>query len=130
MVKALYFQSSGRTNDCQIKVLFKWLDQSCTPSVAPLKEHGNLVSELFKFGVKSYFVDISCSIGFIKEVVHLLNKYDLSHNFIDWYHTGFFPTKNGNKLSRSAFKVKKMHTGQILLSCANLYPKVYQHLQK
>ena len=35
MVKALYFQSSGRTNNCQIEVLFKWSDQSCTPSTAP-----------------------------------------------------------------------------------------------
>ena len=34
MVKALYFQSSGRTNNCQIEVLFKWSDQSCTPSAA------------------------------------------------------------------------------------------------
>ena len=33
---------------------------------------------------------IVCSIGFTKEVVYLLNKYDLSHHFIDWYHTGFF----------------------------------------
>ena len=32
-----------------------------------LKEHGNLISEVFKCRVKSYFVDISCSIGFIKE---------------------------------------------------------------
>ena len=47
-----------------------------------LKEHGNLVSELYKCRVKSY-VDTSCSIGFIKEVVvQLLNKYDLYH-FID-----------------------------------------------
>ena len=35
MVKALYFQSSGRINNCQIEVLFKWSDQSCTPSAAP-----------------------------------------------------------------------------------------------
>ena len=48
-----------------------------------LKEHGNLVSELFKCRVKSYFVDTSSSIGFIKEVVQLLNKYDLLHHFID-----------------------------------------------
>ena len=48
-----------------------------------LKEHGNLVSELFKCRVKSYFVDTSCSIRFIKEVVQLRNKYDLSHHFID-----------------------------------------------
>ena len=59
-----------------------------------LKEHGNLVSELFKCRVKSYFADTSCSIGFIKEVVHLLNKYDLSHHFIDWYHTGVFLPHN------------------------------------
>ena len=56
-----------------------------------LKEHRSLVSELFECRVKSYFVDTPCSIGFIKEVVQLLNKYDLSHHFIDWYHTGFFP---------------------------------------
>ena len=37
MVKALYFQGSGRTNNCQIEVLFKWSDQSCTPSGAPVK---------------------------------------------------------------------------------------------
>ena len=56
-----------------------------------LKEHGNLVSELFKCRVKSYFVDTPCSIGFVKEVVQLFkNKYDLSHHFIDWYHTRFF----------------------------------------
>ena len=36
MVKALYFQSSGWTNNCQIEVPFKWLDQSCTPSTAPV----------------------------------------------------------------------------------------------
>ena len=35
MVKDLYFQSSGRTNNCHIEVLFKWSDQSCTPSAAP-----------------------------------------------------------------------------------------------
>ena len=56
-----------------------------------LKEHGNLVSELFKFRVKSYFVDTPCSTGFIKEVMQLLSKYDLSHHFIDWYHTVFLP---------------------------------------
>ena len=55
-----------------------------------LKEHGNLISEVFKCRVKSYFVDNTCSIGFIKEVVQLLNKYDLSHHFTDWYHTGGF----------------------------------------
>ena len=26
MVNALYFQSPGGTNDCQIEALFKWLD--------------------------------------------------------------------------------------------------------
>ena len=36
MVKALYFQSSGRTNNCQIEVLFKWSDQSCAPSPGPV----------------------------------------------------------------------------------------------
>ena len=40
MVKALYFQSSGRTNNCQIEVLFKWSDQSCTPSAAPDESGG------------------------------------------------------------------------------------------
>ena len=35
MVKALYFQSYGRTKNCRIEVLFKWSDQSCTPSAAP-----------------------------------------------------------------------------------------------
>ena len=55
-----------------------------------LKRHRNLVSELFKCRVKSYFVDTSCSIRFIKEVVQLLNKYNLSDHFIDWYHTRFF----------------------------------------
>ena len=34
MVKALYFQGSGRTNNCRIEALFKWSDQSCTPSAA------------------------------------------------------------------------------------------------
>ena len=48
-----------------------------------LKEHGNLISEVFKCRVKSYFVDTTCSIVFIKEVVQLLNKYDLSHHFND-----------------------------------------------
>ena len=52
------------------------------------KERGNFVSELFKCRVKSYFIDTSGFIGFIKEVVQLLNKYDLLHDFIDWYHTG------------------------------------------
>ena len=48
---------------------------------------------------KSYFVDTFCSIGLIKEVVHSLYKYNLSH-FIDWYHTGVFcPTKNGKTLT-------------------------------
>ena len=97
-----------------------------------LKEHRNLVSELFKCRVKSYFVDTPCSIGFIKEIVQLLNKYNLSHHFIDWYHTGrvFCPSMNGNKPSGSAFRVKKMYTGQNLLSRTNLYPKMYQHLRK
>ena len=41
--------------------------------------------------------------------MQLLNKYDLSHHFTDWYHTGVFcSTMNGDKLSRSAFRVKKM----------------------
>ena len=35
MVKALYLQSSGRINNCQIEILFKWSNQSCTPSTAP-----------------------------------------------------------------------------------------------
>ena len=62
---------------------------------------------------KSTFVDTFCSIGFTNEVVHLLNKYDLSHCFIDWYQARFFcPTKNKNKLLRSAFRVKKMNIGQ------------------
>ena len=31
MVKALYFQSFGRTNNyCQVEMVFIWLDQSCT----------------------------------------------------------------------------------------------------
>ena len=55
-----------------------------------VKEHGNLISHVFKCRVKSYFVDTCCSIEFIKEVVQLLNKYDLSHHFADWYHTAFF----------------------------------------
>ena len=63
-----------------------------------LIEHGNLISEMFKCRVKSYFVDTSCSIRFVKEVVQLLNKYDLSHHFTECYHTGFFcPTMNGSK---------------------------------
>ena len=95
-----------------------------------LKEHGNLISEVFKCRVKSYFVVTSCSIEFIKEVVQLLNKYDLSHHFTDWYHTGFFcPTMNGSKPSRSALRVKKIGTGQNLLSRTNLHPKMYQHLR-
>ena len=36
MVKALYFQSSGRTKNCQIEVLFKRSDQSCSPSAIPV----------------------------------------------------------------------------------------------
>ena len=35
MVKALYFQNSGRPIIFEIEVLFKWSDQSCTPSAAP-----------------------------------------------------------------------------------------------
>ena len=35
MVKTMYFQSSGRTKNCQIEVLFKWSDQSCTPFAPP-----------------------------------------------------------------------------------------------
>ena len=97
-----------------------------------LKEHGNLISEVFKCRVKSYFVDTSCSIGFIKEVVQLLNKYDLAHHFTDLASHGFFfcPTMNGSKPSRSALRVKKICTGQNLLSRTNLYPKMYQHLRK
>ena len=37
MVNAVYFQNSGQTNNCQIEVLFKWLDQPCTPSPAPAR---------------------------------------------------------------------------------------------
>ena len=59
-----------------------------------LKEHGNLISEVFKCRVKNYFVDTACSIGLIKEVVQLLNKYDLSHHFTDWYRTGAFLPHN------------------------------------
>ena len=35
IIKVLYFQSSGQTNNCQVEVLFKWLDQSCTPFTSP-----------------------------------------------------------------------------------------------
>ena len=35
-VKALNFQSSDRISNCQIEVLFKWSDQSCTASAAPV----------------------------------------------------------------------------------------------
>ena len=34
MVKALCFESFGRTNNCQTDALFRWSDQSCTPSAA------------------------------------------------------------------------------------------------
>ena len=34
MVKALYFQSSVWTNNCQVEMVFKWLGQSCTASAA------------------------------------------------------------------------------------------------
>ena len=34
MVKVLHSKSSGRTNNCQIEILFKRSDQSCTPSAA------------------------------------------------------------------------------------------------
>ena len=34
MVNALYIQNYGRTNNSQIELLFKWSDQSCTPSAA------------------------------------------------------------------------------------------------
>ena len=35
MVSALYFQSCGRTNNYKIEVLFKWSDESCSPSATP-----------------------------------------------------------------------------------------------
>ena len=47
MVKALYFQSSGRTNNCQIEVLFKWSGQSCTPSAAPAQGTRITVESVF-----------------------------------------------------------------------------------
>ena len=34
MVKVLHSKSSGRTNNCQIEILFKRSDQSYTPSAA------------------------------------------------------------------------------------------------
>ena len=37
MVEALYFQSFGWTNNnCQVEMVFRWLDQSCTASAAPV----------------------------------------------------------------------------------------------
>ena len=41
-IKALYFQSSGQANNCQIELLFKWSDQSCTPSTTPKNDLGGL----------------------------------------------------------------------------------------
>ena len=37
------------------------------------KEHENLASELFKCRIKSSFVDASSLVGFVKEIVLLLN---------------------------------------------------------
>ena len=95
------------------------------------KEHGNLVPESLKCQIKSYFVDTPCSIGFIKEVVRLLNNTTYHIILLIGITQGLFALqKNGNKLSQSASRVKKMHTGQILLFCKNLYPNMYQHLRK
>ena len=36
IVKALYFQGFGQTNNCQVEMVFRRLDQSCTASAAPV----------------------------------------------------------------------------------------------
>ena len=36
VVKVLYFLNFGRTDNCLVEVLFKWSDQSSTPSAAPV----------------------------------------------------------------------------------------------
>ena len=45
---------------------------------------------------------------FINEVVYLLNKYDLPHHFIDWYHTGgFMPYKEWKQTIKKRIKSKE-----------------------
>ena len=55
-----------------------------------------------------FFGDTSCSIGFIKEVVHLVNKYNLSHHFIDWCHIGdFLPNKEWKQTVKTSIQSKE-----------------------
>ena len=59
MVKALNFQSSDHTNNCQIEVLFKWSDQSRTPSATPvgvtLKQGVPECTDMEKLKMLTYF---------------------------------------------------------------------------
>ena len=55
MVKVLKFHSSGRTNNCQVEVLFKWSDQSCTPSAAlVVTVYPNLYNDFFKVSTPTF----------------------------------------------------------------------------
>ena len=51
MVKALCFQSFGRTDNCQIDALFRWSDQSCTPSTINFDAFEDLQTAITYFRV-------------------------------------------------------------------------------
>ena len=57
MVKPLYLQSSGGTNNCQIEVLFKWLEEStCIPSTILVISPLSIVIEYVTIRIQDFFL--------------------------------------------------------------------------
>ena len=82
IVKALYFQSSGRIDDFRIEVLFKWSDQSHIPSAAPdlgfIKmaqttdiDRTNLFYWFYQNGT-DYFMNLTLHIDFVEFCMHYM----------------------------------------------------------
>ena len=52
-VEVLYSQNFGQTNNCVLEVFLKWLNQSCTPSVAPVFPKFGVCKTLHKIQIFS-----------------------------------------------------------------------------
>ena len=67
----------------------------------------------------------------MKEVVRLLNKYELSHHFIDWYHTGIFlPFIEWKQSVKNSIQNKEnVYWTDFAISHESI-SKMYQHLRK
>ena len=112
-VKALYFQSSGQTNNCQIEVLFKWSDQSCTPFAT------SAIVDPFTLIIVSKW---STPLGIPKLFIHWLQVSMWKESQVDSFYCQFHLltctqiTNKRNKMKLRWFKVVNFGSFQSQLS--------------